>query len=484
MEDALMGDPARKIPPAAPPTSLARTSKPSPADTLAKPIILNVGDSADRALAALEHSKLKLTEQPENASGRKRNSAVVTGLKDLQQLQKQTIAVLEAVKGNLEDIRQVLRSPEATRGMEKQQHAAALLAKGFATEAAAQARGAVELLPANPEDHLLLSLSLAANQEFDDSLAAARKGLALFDRRQHPLAIEAGLLHAIGALGHGAEAAQRWNEIIDALPLAVFLDHIGRIAVCYPSNAPEGQLDKVISRRILRDVESPVADAPANCLFSGLDATKEHNLPLSQRGIQLRIAMHTRNIRETAEILRFLGDYVVALSERGHQRTADALSKRCVRRLLEAHADAPTLHRALLKLELADVGRPAEYLARLLAHWRAVGGTNRRRGIFLTASALVFFSGAALFGHAAANLQFLPKGPWGSIAGTAIQPLHVSFAIMALGAVLSLGVLLRRTKPLELPFGRGSLRAEEIRFVRTREVKDTFRRILRRPARA
>ena len=61
----------------------------------------------------------------------RKESGVLRGIKDLQQLQKQTLAVLESVKANLEDIQQVLRSPEATRGLEKQQNAATLLSKGF-----------------------------------------------------------------------------------------------------------------------------------------------------------------------------------------------------------------------------------------------------------------------------------------------------------------------------------------------------------------
>src|ERR1043165_2256954 len=109
--------------------------------------------------------------------------------------------------------------------MEKQQNAATLLSKGFAREAVEQAQGAVALLPANPESHLLLSLSLAADQQFEIALATARKGLALFDRRFHPLAIEAGLLHALAALGCGSEAVERWEVIIDALPLPVLFEH-------------------------------------------------------------------------------------------------------------------------------------------------------------------------------------------------------------------------------------------------------------------
>lgn len=434
-----------------------------------KPVIL---DAADAALAGVNTQKLKLIDAP---GPRKKQSAMVTGLRDLQQLQKQTIAVLEAVKGNLEDIRQVLRSPEATRGMEKQQNAAALLAKGFAAEAAAQARGAVEHLPANPEAHLLLSLSLAANQEFDEALAAARKGLLLFDRRQHPLAIEAGLLHALAALGHGAEAAARWQEIVEALPVPVLLEHIGRIAVCYPSQAPEGQLDGVLSRRITRDPDRQSTEPPPASMFAGLDAARQHRLMETQRALLVRITLIAKRLREPAPIVRFLGDYVVGLAERGDQRAAAALAKRAVRHLLAAHADAPTLHRALLKLQLAGKCQAGIYVADLLAHWRHMGLQNRRANIALTISLLLLILGGALFGHAALGLHYLPAAPWGSIRGLPLHPLFVGLAIVGVATLTALAVFLRRYPVVDLPMGRGALTADELRFLRSRAVRDSLR---------
>ncbi len=226
------------------------------------PILLNAHQlatakenmTASGNLQAGSTSALRYVEVPEKNDKRpaRKEAGVLRGIKDLQQLQKQTLAVLEALKANLDDISQVLRSPEATRGW-KNRRTRRHCYRRVSRDAVEQSLGAVALLPANPEAHLLLSLSLAADQQFENSLGAARKGLALFDRRSHPLAIEAGLLHALAALGCGAEAVERWTTIIDALPIPVLLEHLGRICACFPSDAPEGHLDEVITRRLTRE---------------------------------------------------------------------------------------------------------------------------------------------------------------------------------------------------------------------------------------
>src|SRR5262245_9385304 len=106
------------------------------------PVLLNVRDLAHSELRYVDAQATPVVPPAMGGagSGKKREGDVLRGIKDLQQLQKQTIAVLEALKGSLEDIGQVLRSPEATRGMEKQQNAAMLLAKGFAREAVEQSQ--------------------------------------------------------------------------------------------------------------------------------------------------------------------------------------------------------------------------------------------------------------------------------------------------------------------------------------------------------
>ncbi len=329
-------------------------------------------------------------EEAEGKRAGRKESGVLRGIKDLQQLQKQTLAVLESVKLNLEDIGQVLRSPEATRGLEKQQNAATLLSKGFARDAVEQALGAVGLLPANPEAHLLLALSLAADQQFDGALQAARKGLALFDRRSHGLAIEAGLLHALAALGCGAEAVERWGVIIEGLPVEVLLEHLGRIAACFPGDAPEGQLDVWVARRLVRDEEAAGIAIPglgargkgplsrvemkAGTLFAGLAAAQMGKLARTHRAILGQVAKRLSEAKDAGEVVRFLTECVIPLGNMGLDRSADALGRAAVKRLLRGHADAMTLHRAMGKLEMAGAETGMREVATLLNHWRKGGG--------------------------------------------------------------------------------------------------------------
>ncbi len=142
MEDANMATPARSMP------ELPESSSHSPLPSNL-PVLVNARDftlpaiTNEHALRFIDATAASAPASP-RALGRKKESggAVLRGIKDLQQLQKQTIAVLESVKGALDEIHQVLRSPEATRGMEKQQNAAMLLSKGFARDAVEQALGA------------------------------------------------------------------------------------------------------------------------------------------------------------------------------------------------------------------------------------------------------------------------------------------------------------------------------------------------------
>lgn len=443
-----------------------------------------------------------------------RGGAVLRGLKDLQQLQKQTIAVLEAVKGTLDDIAQALRSPEATRGMEKQQNAATLLAKGFAQEAIEQAQGAAGLLPANPEAHLLLSLSLAADQQFDQALAAARKGLALFDRRTHPLAIEAGLLHALAALGCGAEAVDRWTAIIDGLPLPILFEHLGRIASCFPSEVTGGgaaMLDELVNRRLARDDQNPVAfdpghrrrtgtihirpdEIPAPTLFVGLDAAHDFKLPYAHRAVLGLIARRLQLVRQgmtpapgsagtdAAEggtggaVIKFLTECVIPLGNRGLEQTADALGRAALRRLLRLQADVMTLHRALGKLEMAGAATAQRELRGMLAHWRQTSNTIARKTAVLWLALLLMIAGVGglayvLWGLGAITGQvpLATVGPW-SFAAIWIGP-----GIMGGGAFLGLLMMLTRTWTLDLPAGRQPLTRGERAYLNSAAVKPTLR---------
>lgn len=491
----------------------------------ALPLILNARDllppetmrpAGDLRLAQVpaqgSENKTQLLKKEANTKG----SAVLRGIKDLQQLQKQTIAVLEAVKGSLDDIAQVLRSPEATRGMEKQQNAATLLAKGFAREAIEQAQGAAALLPANPETHLLLSLSLAADQQFEHSLAAARKGIALFDRRTHPLAIEAGLLHALAALGCGGEAIDRWTQIIDTLPLPLLFDHLGRIASCFPTELTgggEALLDDLINRRLARDDQNPVIrdpvhrrrtgtvhirpdEIPAATLFNGLDAAKDFKLPNAHRAILGLIARRLQLVNSadtsaggavsaTGEVeiggsggalIRFLTECVVPLGNRGLERTADSLGRAAVRKMHRLHADAMTLHRALGKLEMAGARSACEELRATLAAWRKAGNKVVAAHRALRLSLLLMLTGLAVLacvlwpmGGLAGKTPMTTIGPW------TFQTIFAGPAILLLGALWGGVTLLRRTWEVPLPDGRAPLTGKELAYLNAAAVRQSLR---------
>ncbi len=436
------------------------------------------------------------TNKKKEKSSRKENG-VLRGIKDLQQLQKQTIAVLESVKANLDEIQQVLRSPEATRGLEKLQNAATLLSKGFARDAVEQADGAVGLLPANPAAHLLLAMSLAADQQFDLALHTARKGLALFDRRTHPLAIEAGLLHALAALGCGAEAVERWVVIIDALPVPVLLEHIRRIAACFPADASEELLDEMLMRRLTQEsraarreregkskgrsrvVEMRASEIPAPALFAGLDAAHHAKLAATHRAILGQVARRLNETTEAGDVVRFLTDCVVPLGNMGLDRSANALGRSAAKRLLTMHADAMTLHRAMTKLEMAGARTGMQELARLLNHWRRAGvKVDRARRLLVMATALLL-GGVGLFAYVLFVLGAIHgRASFVALAGYRVDAVWVGPGVAVIGCVLGVIALLGRTWSVELPEGRGALTAEELRFIRTGAVRQSLRSAL------
>jgi hypothetical protein len=442
-----------------------------------------------------------------------KGSAVLRGIKDLQQLQKQTLAVLESVKGSLDEIAQVLRSPEATRGMEKQQNAAALLAKGFARDAVEQAQGAVALLPANPETHLLLALALVADQQFDPALAAARKGLALFDRRLHPLAIEAGLLHALAVLGCGTEAVDRWIAIIDALPLPILFDHIGRIASCFPAEVNGGGaalLDDLINRRLARDDQNPALlhtrqprqtgpvhirpdEIPPDTLFTGLDAARDFKLPNTHRAILGLVARRLQLVQPSAvtpanatdnsesprglEVIKFITECVIPLGNRGLERTADSLGRAAVRRLFRLHVDAATLHRAMGKLEMAGATKAVGEIRSTLKFWRTTANKVSRAKRSLILSTFLMLAGFAALAYV-----LFARGEWTNpgtapkflLATYALDSLWIGPVVMALGFLLGTATFLRRTWIVPLPEGRHPLTRHERTFLNSSEVRQSL----------
>jgi hypothetical protein len=454
---------------------------------------------ADGGLKFIDVTGADAPAKPAGLGGRKRparagrGADVLRGIQDLQQLQKQTIAVLESVKGALDDIAQVLRSPEATRGMEKQQNAATLLTKGFAREALEQAQGAVALLPANPEAHLLLSLSLAAAGDYDASLAAARKGLALVDRRAHPLAIECGLLHAIAALGRGPEAVDRWAVIIDSLPLPVLFEQLGRIGACFPTDAMGGGpavLDDLVNTRLVRDEEAARAaggarrprggdgavgllpdEIPAGAVFAGLDGAKDFTLTCTHRAILAQIARRVQLVKDAGDAVKFLAECVVPLANRGLDRSAGALGRAAVKRLLAHKADAMTLHRALGKLQMAGATVAARELATLLDHWRRAGSRVRRARRGLQLAALLLAAGAGVLGWVYVGHGLAQYGD---------RAIWIGPGMIGAGALVGLATLFGRTWQVALPAGRGPLTAEELAYVKTAAVRQDVRGALGR----
>lgn len=468
---------------------------------------LTLRDNDARFVDATPAAPAASQAPPEGASAR--DGAVLRGLKDLQQLQKQTLAVLEAVKTSLDDIQQVLRSPEATRGMEKQRNAVTLLAKGFAREAVEQAQGAVALLPANPESHLLLSLSLAADQQFDLALAAARKGLALFDRRSHPLAIEAGLLHALAALGCGVEAVERWASILDGLPLPVLFDHLARIASCFPTQASgggEAMLDDLLNRRLML-VEQNLAEAtrqrvattragaesgkidlrpdeiPAPTLFAGLDAARDFHLTNTHRGILSQIARRLQLLRRAGggggedrasdaaggEVIKYLTECVIPLGNRGLDRVADTLGRAALRRLYHLHADAMTLHRALGKLEMAGSSGAVYEVSTLLNIWRRTGNKVVRAKRALNVSALLMLAGLGVLIYVLWGLNAI-KGTFPTVTVAAypqypLPAIWIGPAVLALGTLIGGLALLGRTWKVPMPANRSPLTREELAYL-------------------
>ncbi len=484
------------------------------------PLMLNVRDLAPHPPTDLRLVDVPAPEKPAPPLKKEptKGGAVLRGLKDLQQLQKQTIAVLEAVKGSLDDIAQVLRSPEATRGMEKQRNAATLLAKGFARDAIEQAQGAAALLPANPEAHLLLSLSLAADQQFADSLTAARKGIALFDRRCHPLAIEAGLLHALAALGCGVEAVERWTEIIDALPLPVLFENLGRIASCFPTEMTgggEAMLDELINRRLARDDQNPVArdpvqrrrtgtihirpdEIPAPTLFVGLDAAKDFKLPNTHRAILGLIARRLKLVRSGTdgaekagavneqgevevggrggEVIKFLVECVIPLGNRGLEQTAEALGRAAVRILYRVHADAMTLHRAMGKLEMAGCGVALREVRGLLHVWRKAGNKVVWGRRYLRLSLVLMLTGLGVLAYVLWGMGALAgQTPMVMAYGYEVEALWIGPGILVLGALVGFLTMLRRTWEVPMPEGRGPLTRRELAYLNTRAVRHSLR---------
>ena len=307
----------------------------------------------------------------------------------------------------------------------------------------------------------------------------------------HPLAIEAGLLHALAAMGCGAEAVERWGAIVEDLPLGILFENLCRISACFPADAPEGQLDELVNRRLAREEQEAEAakderprrggvvkkeEVAAAVLFTGLDAAQQAKLMITHRAMLGQVAHRFQGLEDPSDLLRFLTEYVVPLANRGLERSAQALGRAATKRLLVAHADAMVLHRAMQKLQMAGDQDVVHDVATLLTHWRqSCTRVNRARHGLQMAVVMIVGGGCGL-----AYVLW----PMGVLAGkTAEFELlgqtwkweWVGPAIMVAGAVLGLAALMGRTWNVMLPYGRRALTREELAYLRQPEVKANVR---------
>jgi hypothetical protein len=279
-------------------------------------------------------------------------------------------------------------------------------------------------------------------------------------------------------MGHGGEAAERWAAIIVALPAPVLLDHLPRIIACYPSDAPPGQLDEVVVRRLnrleassasgrVRRVETRPEEMPAAALLAGVEAARDGRLGGTHRTLLGQIASRLKAGEEPADIVRFLSECMVPLAAMPDVEEAIvALARSGVKRLLRMKADAMMLHRAMGKLELAGADKSARELAGLLNHWRRSGSKARAaRRILATALLLV---GAGVAGMAVALQAEMGWLLWAAAV------------TIGLGMLLAVAGLMGRTPVVTLPGGRGPLSGEELRYLRTPAVKASMKNILAR----
>ena len=100
----------------------------------------------------------------------------------------------------------------------------------------------------------------------------------------------------------------------------------------------------------------------------------------------------------STDVIRFLTEFVVPLGNRGMERAAASLAKRCGHCLIGRHADAMTLRRAMERFELAGCTTAAHDVAVLLNHWRVADTRQRRARRLLGTALLLMLGGAGVLG--------------------------------------------------------------------------------------
>ena len=190
--------------------------------------------------------------------------------------------------------------------------------------------------------------------------------------------------------------------------------------------------------------------------MTGLAAAAQHRLGRAHRAMLVRVAWQAKNLAQPADVVRFIGEFCVPLTEHGLTRSSNALAKRAIKQLLAGPCDAMVAQRALLKLELARCRRTGRALAKVLWGWRCAAVRIRRNRLLLCGGGLAMGCGAAAL--AAAN--------GGAASGQAAGLAFVLLGAAAIAAVFFLPG--SQTLP-----GRkaGALAPEEVRFLAQRQTR-------------
>jgi hypothetical protein len=216
-----------------------------------------------------------------------------------------------------------------------------------------------------------------------------------------------------------------------------------------------------------------------------LDAAHDFHLSCAHRAILAQIARRLQAVKEAGDVVKFLAECVVPLANRGLDRSAGALARASVKRLLKHRADAMTLHRAMGKLELAGTAVALKEIATLLYTWRRTLKAQARRQRSLVAAAALVLAGigALLYvlfvmnggGMLAGKTTTLTLGA----AGRGIEALWAGPALLMLAGFSILPALATGRRKWRLPQGRGPITSEEKACLHSSTVRHSIRQALR-----
>ena len=187
---------------------------------------------------------------------------------------------------------------------------------------------------------------------------------------------------------------------------------------------------------------------------------------MTHRAILGQVARRLNDTKDATDLLRFLTECVVPLGNIGLERSAGALGRAAVKRLLRLQSDAMMLYRAMEKLEMAGAVGAMRELGLLLEHWRREGAKVAR-----ARRLLMFSTGLLVGGSVVLGMQ---------LAGVHLGARWMGPTCILMGAVVGVWALMGRTWTVELPFGRTGLSAEELRFVGGAGVRQVLRGVLAR----